>query len=427
MNPRHSIPTNPARHNRLYERLLLNPVIGHTIGLVITLFGAQLIAHTSITLPNDPNQQISLGILGTVYVANALLLKKIIRLPGGRSLAYSTGITLSLIAIAMLAILALRLGYSRSTLFCGFFLLLSVQLFNTIINRRFRNLKFALLPGVTVVEKNSSTNVAFRELSSTRPCNTRYDAIIIDTEAEIPDEWLRFVAHQSAAGTTTISSKTLNEAISGKVDLNMLSINDMDSLQPSAIYAIAKRLIDVVSVVMLSLFALPVALVVAAIIRFESKGPIFFIQERVGQKNIPFRMYKFRSMIPEHDGTPRFADMDEHRITRFGSFIRKFRLDELPQFLNVLKGDMSLIGPRPEQAGFVEQFEQEVPFYSYRHIVKPGITGWAQVSQGYAVCTESTREKVEHDFFYIKNLSLWMDILIVLKTIRTVLTGFGAR
>ena len=142
---------------------------------------------------------------------------------------------------------------------------------------------------------------------------------------------------------------------------------------------------------------------------------------------MPFHMYKFRSMIPEDDDTPRFADMDKHRITRFGSFIRKFRLDELPQFLNVIKGDMSLIGPRPEQAGFVDQFEQEVPFYSYRHIVKPGITGWAQVSQGYAVCTESTREKVEHDFFYIKNLSLWMDILIVLKTIRTVATGFGAR
>tara|TARA_A100000171_G_scaffold10681_1_gene8539 strand:- start:4410 stop:5633 length:1224 start_codon:yes stop_codon:yes gene_type:complete len=407
--------------------VLLNPVIGHFAGLISILFGAQLIAHGSVSIPQDPNQQLSLITLTTIYITNALFLKKIVRFPGGRSFSYSASITLALIASAMMVILAFRLGYSRSTLFIGFALLLGVQFINFLINRRYRSLKFALLPGVQITNKNGAENIRFRELTTTELSDTRYDALIVDTEIKIEDDWLRYVAHHSASGTTIISSKTLNEAINGKVDLNMLSIHDMDSLQPSAVYVIAKRLIDIAAVALLSPIVLPISLIVATIIRFESKGSVLFIQERVGQKNIPFHMYKFRSMIPEDDDTPRFADMDEHRITRFGSFIRKFRLDELPQFLNVIKGDMSLIGPRPEQAGFVEQFEQEVPFYSYRHIVKPGITGWAQVSQGYAVCTESTKEKVEHDFFYIKNLSLWVDILIVLKTVKTVLTGFGAR
>lgn len=423
----HYIPVDPARHTRLHERLLLNTVIGHILGLSITLFGAQLISHGSASIPEDPNQQLSLITLTSIYVINALLLKKIFRFPGGRSFSYNASITLALIAMAMMIILAFRLGYSRSTLFTGFALLIGVQFANFIINRRYRRLKFALLPGVVITNKSSAQNICFRELTSTELSSIRYDAIIVDTESKIEDGWLRYVAHHSASGTTIISSKAINEAINGKVDLNMLSIHDMDSLQPSAVYAIAKRLIDIASVALLSPIVLPVSLIVATIIRFESKGSVLFIQERIGQKNIPFRMYKFRSMIPEDNDTPRFADMDEHRITRFGSFIRKFRLDELPQFLNVLKGDMSLIGPRPEQGGFVEQFEQEVPFYSYRHIVKPGITGWAQVSQGYAVCTESTREKVEHDFFYIKNLSLWVDILIVLKTVKTIITGFGAR
>lgn len=423
----HFIPIDPARHTRLHERLLLNPLIGHLTGLIITLFGAQLIAHGSVSIPQDPNQQLSLITLTTIYIINALLLKKIVRFPGGRNFSYSASITLALIASAMMVILAFRIGYSRSTLFIGFVLLLGVQFINFIINRRYRSLKFALLPGVQITNKSVAENIRFRELTSTELSGIRYDALIVDTETKIEDHWLRYVAHHSASGTTIISSKTLNEAINGKVDLNMLSIHDMDSLQPSAVYVIAKRLIDIVSVTLLSPIVLPVSLIVATIIRFESKGPVLFIQERVGQKNTPFRMYKFRSMIPEDDGTPRFADEDEHRITQVGAFLRKSRLDELPQFLNIIKGEMSLIGPRPEQPGFVEKFEQEVPFYGYRHSVKPGITGWAQVMQGYATCTETTREKVEHDFYYIKNLSLWLDLLIIIKTIRTILTGFGAR
>ena len=173
---------------------------------------------------------------------------------------------------------------------------------------------------------------------------------------------------------------------------------------------------------------LPVCLIVAGLVRLDSPGPALFVQHRIGKGNRVFRMYKFRSMRPHDDDNlvPQFADQDAHRITRLGAFIRKFRIDELPQFFNVLKGDMSLIGPRPEQPGFVEKFEDEVPYYSYRHIVRPGITGWAQVNHGYATNTESTREKVEHDFYYIKNLSPTLDFLVTMRTLKTIATGFGA-
>ena len=122
-----------------------------------------------------------------------------------------------------------------------------------------------------------------------------------------------------------------------------------------------------------------------------------------------------------------FASAGDMRVTRIGKFIRKTRIDELPQFFNVLKGDMSLIGPRPEQKVFVDKFEEQIPFYSYRHIVKPGISGWAQVVHGYAAGIDDTQVKIEHDFYYIKHFSLWLDILIMFKTLKTMITGFGAR
>ena len=153
-----------------------------------------------------------------------------------------------------------------------------------------------------------------------------------------------------------------------------------------------------------------------------------FIQNRVGKGNKDFRIYKFRSMSKDSEAAgAQFAQCGDMRVTRVGKVIRKLRIDELPQFFNVLKGDMSLIGPRPEQRTFVDQFEREIPFYMYRHIVRPGISGWAQVVHGYAADTDDTRIKIEHDFYYIKHFSLWLDVLIVFKTIKTILTGFGAR
>lgn len=147
----------------------------------------------------------------------------------------------------------------------------------------------------------------------------------------------------------------------------------------------------------------------------------------MGFRGRPFKMYKFRSMRNDMIGTGFTQEGDEPRITRVGRVIRKYRIDELPQIFNILKGQMSFIGPRPESMQLSEWYEKDVPFFSYRHIVRPGISGWAQVSHGYAAEVEGMKVKLEHDFYYIKHFSLWLDMLIAAKTIKTILTGFGAR
>jgi lipopolysaccharide/colanic/teichoic acid biosynthesis glycosyltransferase len=139
-------------------------------------------------------------------------------------------------------------------------------------------------------------------------------------------------------------------------------------------------------------------------------------------------MYKFRSMyVDNKERVAKFASEEDPRVTRVGRIIRQMRIDELPQLINVLNAEMSLIGPRPEQPAFVQRFDEIIPFYCYRHVVKPGITGWAQVRHGYAASTDETQVKIEHDFYYIKNCSLYLDLLIVFLTVKTMLTGFGAR
>src|SRR5690606_3939710 len=142
----------------------------------------------------------------------------------------------------------------------------------------------------------------------------------------------------------------------------------------------------------------------------------------------PFKMVKFRSMrVDAERSGPQFASIDDSRVTRVGRFMRKYRLDEIPQLWNVLRGEMSLIGPRPEQLAFARRFENEVPFYSWRHLVKPGVTGWAQIQDGYAAGLEDTRRKLEYDLYYVKHLSFWLDLSIVVRTIHTLITGNGAR
>lgn len=218
------------------------------------------------------------------------------------------------------------------------------------------------------------------------------------------------------------------ERSTGRISFDHIEDLTFEDFNVSSTYSLIKRLLDIVICLIGSPFLIILGVITAIGVRLDSPGPLFFTQYRTGKGDKPFKMYKFRSMRTdsEKDGA-KFASTNDSRITKWGKFIRKVRLDEIPQFINILKGDMSLIGPRPEQKVFTDQFNEEIPFYPYRHAVRPGITGWAQVSQGYAATVEQTKEKVEYDLFYIKNFTLWLDLLIVLKTIRTVLTGFGAR
>jgi len=190
-----------------------------------------------------------------------------------------------------------------------------------------------------------------------------------------------------------------------------------------------KRSTDVIiSLAMLILFS-PLILVTAILIKIDSTGPVLFSQERVGKNKNPYLLYKFRSMVQdaEKQTGPVWASDNDKRITRVGTIIRKWRIDELPQLWNVLKGDMSFVGPRPEREFFVKKLEDIIPYYGERFSVKPGITGWAQVCYGYGASVDDTVEKVNYDLFYIKNMSSFMDLMIILRTIKIVLFGKGAR
>jgi lipopolysaccharide/colanic/teichoic acid biosynthesis glycosyltransferase len=199
-------------------------------------------------------------------------------------------------------------------------------------------------------------------------------------------------------------------------------------LRISSSYINAKRVLDVAAIVtVLPAISVIIALTAVAI-KLESKGNVFFWQKRVGMNGKVFNMLKLRSMTAtsEKDGS-QFAQSNDMRVTRVGKFIRKFRIDELPQMWNVVKGDMSIIGPRPEQESFVKEFNQTIPNYSLRHTVRPGITGLAQTEQGYVADANGTVTKLRYDMYYIRNLSFMTDFQIGLKTIYTIMTGFGAR
>lgn len=419
---------SPSRHNRWYERILLNPTLGHLLSLGIILLGSQFLAYQAWI--QNTNQGITLGLLAGCYLLTIYLSSNIAKYAGGRAVRYHLGTTLIAIAVVLAGVLLIRIGYSRSSLVIGIALLISLRALSVPINQRFRYLKLACIPSPTIesILPTLSGSFDYRVLAEPDLGQTRYDGLVVDMEAELADEWIRFISHCNIAGFPVFNARKVTESLNGKVNLAALQSMDLANLQPQPVYLAAKRALDIMLTLLVAPLLIPFCLVVALLIRFDSPGPAIFVQERIGKGNRVFRMYKFRSMLPREAGeaTAQFADQDAHRITRLGAFIRKVRIDELPQFLNILKGDMSLIGPRPEQPEFVEHFEEKLPYYSYRHIIRPGITGWAQVNHGYTTDTESTREKVEHDFYYIKNLSPLLDFLIVMRTLKTMATGFGA-
>ena len=191
----------------------------------------------------------------------------------------------------------------------------------------------------------------------------------------------------------------------------------------------AKRAIDLVMSLVLGLLSLPVALITALAVKLESPGPVLYTQTRVGEREKKFTIYKFRSM--RHDAEKEcgatWASKKDPRVTRVGAIIRKLRIDELPQLFNILKGDMSFVGPRPERPEFVEKLKSQIPYYAERCAVKPGLTGWAQINYPYGDCLEDAVEKLQYDIYYIKHLSVFLDFTIILQTAKVVLLGRGAR
>lgn len=418
------------RHSRWYEVLLLNGPLQVVLGLcVVMLLPAVWIWRPPLWDRIDAVRINTLWAVGLSFLVICLVLRRLSRFSSANLMAHIAPVVTGVFLLAFAVLFFTRSDYSRPVLLVAYGLCLIWCYLGYFIGRRYRTLKFAVLPMDPPCTLHSEWNLEIRHLQSPDLEGVRYDAVVADLRgAGMTPEWERFLARCILAHIPVVHVRQVAEGLTGRVCIDHLSENEVGTLLPSPIYTVCKRLIDIVAVVLLLPVALPLMAATAIAIRLDSAGSAVFVQNRVGLGDRDFRIYKFRSMRvdAEADGA-RLATEDDDRITRVGRFIRQTRLDELPQLWNVLKGDMSLIGPRPEQRVFVDQFEREIPFYIYRHVVRPGITGWAQVMQGYTSDADETRVKIQHDFYYIKHFSLWLDILIVFKTVRIVLTGWGAR
>jgi lipopolysaccharide/colanic/teichoic acid biosynthesis glycosyltransferase len=357
--------------------------------------------------------------------------RRLSRYPGVRSsyhilpsFAASFGIVLAIFFFA-------RLDYSRVQFLASF--LLSVVWYYVVYFKlqREQRLTIGVVPFGQVQSLLEITDVNWIPLQPNDPVADQLRVIVADLRANIPEEWERFLADRALAGTLVMHVKQMEESLTGRVAIEHLSENTLGSLIPGIVFAKFKRAGDLVTALIALPLLTPLLAVVALLIRFDSPGPIFFHQQRMGYRGVPFTMFKFRSMRhAPAEADDRYAAMtrnDDDRVTKLGRLLRQYRIDELPQVLNVIRGEMSWIGPRPEAVPLSLWYESELPFYRYRHIVRPGITGWAQVKQGHVANVDEVLWKLHYDFYYIKNFSFWLDLLIIARTIRTVLSGFGAR
>ncbi|WP_149999169.1 TIGR03013 family XrtA/PEP-CTERM system glycosyltransferase [Iodidimonas gelatinilytica] len=258
------------------------------------------------------------------------------------------------------------------------------------------------------------------------------DEIVVAMEERRGQLPLTALINSRLSGINVTEYQTFCERVQERIDLDALKPSwffQSGGFRSSPFHRILKRIFDILLSLALLIFTMPLLIITAIAIRLESPGGAFYRQERVGLGGKPFILIKFRSMRDdaEKDGEAQWAQKSDPRVTRIGGWIRKSRIDEIPQVLNVLKGDMSFVGPRPERPMFVKMLTDDIPFYQERHSVRPGITGWAQLNYPYGASTEDARQKLQYDLFYIKYFSLVFDLSIVLQTLRVVIWSDGAR
>jgi lipopolysaccharide/colanic/teichoic acid biosynthesis glycosyltransferase len=427
--------TRSAGHGAQGERPLMLLLGRMRFQLLVGAFVAVLLPALARGL-YEPGTSLELSfdqsLVGTfwAFLLGYLLFRKVTGFPGVRATAFILPVFIASYGIAITGFFLLRLDYSRLQFLISF--LVSVAFFYGvfIIVRRLHKMQLAIVPGGDTKRLTTLSFVNWRVLASPTEA-AGAGGIVADLRSSLPEEWERFIAERAIGGAPVYDARHVFESLTGRVQIEHLSENPIGTLTPNSIYASGKRYLDFLTAVAALAVAWPMLLLCAIVIRLESRGPAIFKQERMGFRGRPFTIYKLRTMRQEPaNGESIEGQMtrtDDNRITRFGRFLRKTRLDELPQVINILRGEMSWIGPRPEAIKLSGWYESAIPFYRYRHIVRPGLTGWAQVNQGHVTSLDDADLKLQYDFFYVKNFSLWLDILVLLRTIRVVLTGHGAR
>lgn len=335
---------------------------------------------------------------------------------------------LAAIAYATIAVILvlLRSEYSRVQLFGSGALAMIWMAVVARLRTRYLVRHYVVVPTSLMGSMPEVANCRWLDFDTIQMGGVGVDAIVADLGAGLTEIQLSALANAAIAGVPVLDRRFILENLTGRTPLNGLTPNEFGALLPSRQYLLARRAIELMLTILALPLLLPALAILALLVRLDSAGPIFFQQPRVGQRGHVFRMVKFRTMYHGAAG-PSFTSTGDPRVTRFGAFLRRCRLDELPQLVNVLRGDMSWVGPRPEALVLDQQYVRDIPHFALRGIVRPGITGWAQINQGYAHDHDEMRSKLEYDLYYLKHCSLWLDIVIVLRTCAVIFAGTGAR
>lgn len=403
-------------------------------GLIIAVFLPAFVRYYGAGVEiGQPTQYNTIVGSAVALILGFLCFKRLHIFPGIASGGYI--ITAVSLAFASLAgtLFLFRLDYSRLQFLASFALTLSFFVFIHVRYAASKPIKLGIILSDTVPAPPEFERVMWHRIETPDAPAPRVEGVVADLNADHSEAWSSRIAAFVLQGIPVYHIKQATEQLSGCVEIEHLSENTLGSLNPNDLYLKAKAVVDTLIALSLLVLSLPGFALIAALIAFDSKGPVLFRQQRTGFRARPFTVFKFRTMYvskADHETDVRHAAMTQHRdprITPVGAFLRRTRLDELPQLLNVVRGEMSLIGPRPEAIALTRWYEEEIPFYHYRHILKPGITGWAQVNQGHVANVEDVRLKLNLDFYYVKNFSAWLDILITIRTIQIVFTGYGAK
>jgi len=424
-------PTAPPRHLGATGRLrFLARNRYQILGALILAVLLPALLRSRLALLDTSIGSAQWTVFGTAVavLTGAFVLRRLTIYPGAQSLAYVFPVFAAVFAAVVVGFFFARIDYSRLQFLMSIVFAIAWFLFVLRIERQNFRPRYLLLPFGDTASLRAWAEAEWVIAATPNAAPAGFSAVVADLRADIPAEWQRMLADAALHGVPIYHSKQLAESLSGRVEIEHISENNLGALLPSSLYLRCKRVLDLGITLATLPVVLPILGVAALLILVIDGRPVFFRQERIGFRGERFTVVKFRTMMcDEPDAGPHFTAERDPRITRLGRKLRHSRIDELPQIINVLRGEMSWIGPRPEAVQLSEWYEDQIPFYSYRHIVRPGISGWAAVNQGNVAEIGEARAKLQFDFYYIKHFSLWLDMLIVAKTVHTVLTGFGAR
>jgi lipopolysaccharide/colanic/teichoic acid biosynthesis glycosyltransferase len=405
------------------------------LGVSLAIGGPALLAAEGIGM----SRQVGKDVFDTATAAffaiicSLVVSRRLLFFPLLRTSTYVAVTFLASFALVAVCMKFFRINFSSPQFFLSMVIMAGFVEGYLAAQRRWKPRHIVVVPGGTVpaeLPRTLSSPIRMTALSAIPGHTLAYSGVVADLSCDLAPEWERFLAVSALRGIPVYHVKQFNESITGRVAVDHLWENTLGAIVPSLIYPQFKRTLDFIATLLLLPFIGPIIAVAAVLIRRETPGPVFYRQQRIGLGGKPFTIVKLRTMTHAAEagqGGSAYTLEADPRITRVGRFLRKYRLDELPQVINILRGEMSWIGPRPEAIPLAAWYERDVAFYVYRHIVRPGISGWAQVNQGNVAKVDAARKKLEYDFFYIKHFSLWLDIVIFVKTLRTIITGDGAR